>query len=109
MSQDFQKTINEILYEKTKIAMEIFLKNKKNKENTFVIAGGVASNLSIRENLSTLSIKKSFNPIFPPINLCSDKSITLTLYWHSWVLVQGIHKKISKEIVRYGQAILGKN
>jgi len=41
------------------------------------------------------------------INLCSDKSITLTLYWHSWVLVQGIHKKISKEIVRYGRQILG--
>jgi len=41
------------------------------------------------------------------INLCSDKSITLTLYWHSWVLVQGIHKKISKEIVRYGQSVLG--
>ena len=74
LAASFQKTINEILYEKTKIAMEIFLKNKKNKENTFVIAGGVASNLSIRENLSTLSIKKSFNPIFPPINLCSDNA-----------------------------------
>jgi len=41
------------------------------------------------------------------INLCSEKSITLTLYWHSWVLVQGIHKKISKEIVRYGRSVLG--
>ncbi|MGB0833874.1 MAG: LysR family transcriptional regulator ArgP [Psychrobium sp.] len=40
------------------------------------------------------------------INLCPDKSITLTLYWHSWVLVQGIHKQISKEIVRYGRQIL---
>jgi len=42
------------------------------------------------------------------INLCPDKSIIMTLYWHSWVLVQGIHKKISKEIVRYGQLILGR-
>ena len=45
LAASFQKTINEILYEKTRVAMEMFLKNKKNKKNTFVIAGGVASNL----------------------------------------------------------------
>ena len=38
----FQKTINELLYEKTKVAMNEFLKNKKNIKKTFVIAGGVA-------------------------------------------------------------------
>jgi N6-L-threonylcarbamoyladenine synthase len=74
LAASFQKTINEILYEKTKIAMEEFLKNKKNKQNTFVIAGGVARNLSIRENLSKLAIEKNFISIFPPINLCSDNA-----------------------------------
>ena len=54
--------------------MDEFLKNKKNKKNTFVIAGGVASNLSIRENLSKLSKEKNFKPIFPPVNLCSDNA-----------------------------------
>ena len=47
---------------------------RKNKKNTFVIAGGVASNLSIRKNLINLSEKKNFTPIFPPNNLCSDNA-----------------------------------
>ena len=74
LAASFQKTINEILYEKTKIAMKEFLKNKKNKQNTFVIAGGVAANLSIRENLSKLAKEKNFTSVFPPINLCSDNA-----------------------------------
>ena len=73
MAASFQKTINEILYEKTKKAMEEFSRNKK-KEKTFVIAGGVASNLSIRKNLINLANEKNFLPIFPPLNLCSDNA-----------------------------------
>ena len=74
LAASFQETINEILYEKTKIAMNMFLKNKKNKQNTFVIAGGVASNLSIRGKLTKLAKEKKFVSIFPPINLCSDNA-----------------------------------
>ena len=74
LAASFQKTINEILYEKTKVAMKEFIKNKKNKKNSFVIAGGVASNKSIRENLIILSKEKKFIPVFPPINLCSDNA-----------------------------------
>jgi len=74
LAASFQKTINEILYEKTKVAMEEFSKNKKNKKKVFVIAGGVASNLKIRENLTKLAKEKKFSSIFPPINLCSDNA-----------------------------------
>ena len=74
LAASFQKTINEILYEKTKVAMDEFIKNKKNKKNTFVIAGGVASNLSIRENLIKLCKEKDFDSVFPPVNLCSDNA-----------------------------------
>ena len=74
LAASFQKTINEILYEKTKVAMSEFLKNKKNKKKTFVIAGGVASNLSIRNNLIELAKEKDFIPVFPPVNLCSDNA-----------------------------------
>ena len=70
----FQETVNKILYEKTKIAMEKFLINKKNRQNTFVIAGGVASNLSIRENLNKLAKENNFISVFPPLNLCSDNA-----------------------------------
>ena len=74
LAASFQKTINEILYEKTKVSMEEFLKNRKNKKNIFVIAGGVASNLSIRKNLTEVAKEKNFISIFPPINLCSDNA-----------------------------------
>jgi len=74
LAASFQKTINEILYEKTKIAMGEFLKDKKNIKKTFVIAGGVAANLKIRENLTKLSKEKKFSSIFPPINLCGDNA-----------------------------------
>jgi N6-L-threonylcarbamoyladenine synthase len=74
LAASFQKTINEILYKKTKVAMSEFLKNKNNKKNIFVIAGGVASNLSIRDNLIKLSREEDFTPIFPPVNLCSDNA-----------------------------------
>jgi len=74
LAASFQKTINEILYEKTKTAMEEFLKDKENIEKNFVIAGGVAANLKIRENLTKLSNEKNFSSIFPPVNLCSDNA-----------------------------------
>ena len=74
LAASFQKTVNEILYEKTKIAMKEFLMNKKNKFKTFVIAGGVASNLSIRDNLNKLAKEENFNCIFPPVSLCSDNA-----------------------------------
>ena len=74
LAASFQETVNKILYEKTKIAMEKFLINKKNRQNTFVIAGGVASNLSIRENLNKLAKENNFISVFPPLNLCSDNA-----------------------------------
>ena len=77
LAASFQKTINDILYEKTKIAIEEFLNDKKNKTNTLVIAGGVASNLSIRDNLIKLAKEKNFVSVFPPVNLCSDNAVMI--------------------------------
>ncbi|TMM47486.1 ArgP/LysG family DNA-binding transcriptional regulator [Colwellia ponticola] len=37
------------------------------------------------------------------ISLCPDKDLVETLYWHSWVLVKGINKKMSEQIVSFGQ------
>ena len=73
LAASFQKTIEEILYEKSKVAMTMF-KKRNNNNNIFVIAGGVASNKKIRNTLENLSNKNNFKPIFPPINLCSDNA-----------------------------------
>lgn len=40
------------------------------------------------------------------INIYPQAPLIEPLYWHSWVMVKGINKKISQEIVHYGQSIL---
>ena len=77
LAASFQKTIEEILYKKTKIAFSEFKKISKN--NLFVIAGGVASNEKIRNRLQLLSKEENFKSIFPPINLCSDNAAMIAL------------------------------
>lgn len=74
LAASFQKTIEDILCEKSKFAMSLFKENCNSEKNTFVIAGGVASNNKIRKKLIDLSIQNNFEPVFPPINLCGDNA-----------------------------------
>ena len=74
-----QKTIEEILCKKSKVAFKEFKKSSNSKKNTFVIAGGVASNKNIRQKLIELSLKEKFDPIFPPVNLCSDNAAMIAM------------------------------
>ena len=57
LAASFQYTINKILYKKTLIAIEEFKNKTQEKEIRLVVAGGVAANKSIRENLNLLSDK----------------------------------------------------
>ena len=72
-----QKTIEKILYEKTKIAFNEY--SKKNKKKNFVVAGGVAANKGIRDKLINLSKEKNFKAIFPDLNLCSDNAAMIAM------------------------------
>ena len=79
LAASFQKTIEEILYKKTKVAFNEFRKLNKNKNNTFVVAGGVAANKKIRKILTDLSLKENFDPIFPPLDLCGDNAAMIAM------------------------------
>jgi N6-L-threonylcarbamoyladenine synthase len=79
LAASFQKTIEEILYEKSKIAFDEFRKINGNNNNLFIVAGGVASNNKIREVLKNLSLKENFQPIFPPIKFCSDNAAMIAM------------------------------
>jgi len=79
LAASFQKTIEEILLKKTKIAFNEFKKNNLSKKNIFVIAGGVASNKQIRKKLEKFSLEEKFEPIFPPLNLCSDNAAMIAM------------------------------
>ena len=79
LAASFQKTVEEILYKKTKNAFKEFREKSSNDKATFVIAGGVAANKKIRQMLTNLSFKKNFKPIFPPINLCGDNAAMIAV------------------------------
>jgi N6-L-threonylcarbamoyladenine synthase len=79
LAASFQKTIEEILYKKSRIAFKEFKNIYGNKNNIFVVAGGVAANKKIREVLTSLSLEENFKPIFPPINLCGDNAAMIAM------------------------------
>ncbi|MDC0569316.1 tRNA (adenosine(37)-N6)-threonylcarbamoyltransferase complex transferase subunit TsaD [Candidatus Pelagibacter sp.] len=79
LAASFQKTIEEILYKKSKIAFEEFKKINTTNKNKFVVAGGVAANKRIREVLTNLCKEENFEAIFPPINLCGDNAAMIAM------------------------------
>jgi N6-L-threonylcarbamoyladenine synthase len=79
LAASFQKTIEEILYKKSKVAFEEFKNIHKDKTNTLVVAGGVAANKKIREVLIKLCNEENFKAIFPPINLCGDNAAMIAM------------------------------
>ncbi len=78
LAASFQKTIEEILHIKSKIALKEFSKNSL-KEKSFVIAGGVAANKGIRKKLIEVSNENGFRAIFPDIKLCGDNAAMIAL------------------------------
>ena len=79
LAASFQRTIEEILYKKSKIAFEKFKNINGDKNKTFVVAGGVAANKKIRKILTNLCEEENFKPIFPPINLCGDNAAMIAM------------------------------
>ena len=79
LAASFQRTIEEILYKKTKIAFRDFENRIKLKEKIFVVAGGVAANKKIRSMLIKLCEEKNYRSIFPPIELCGDNAAMIAM------------------------------
>ena len=79
LAASFQKTIEEILYKKTKIAFNEFEKQNKLKKKIFVVAGGVAANKNIRYILKKLCIEKNYQDIFSPIEFCGDNAAMIAM------------------------------
>ena len=78
LAASFQKTIEEILYKKSKVAFKEF-KKINNNGNKFVVAGGVAANKKIRKVLENLCKEENFESIFPPTNLCGDNAAMIAM------------------------------
>ena len=79
LAASFQKTIEDILNKKTKIAFTEFEKQKNLKEKIFVVAGGVAANKKIRSMLNNLCSEKNYKSMFPSIELCGDNAAMIAM------------------------------
>ena len=93
MAASFQNTINKILYKKTKVAVEMFRKKTKKENFQFIVAGGVAANKTIRDNLSTLSNEMNFETIYPDLKFCGDNAAMI-----AWAGIQRFKKNMIDDL-----------
>ena len=90
LAASFQETINKILRKKTEVAMNIFRNEVSDSSvKSFVVAGGVAANETIRNNLKQLSKKMNFDPIFPSKEFCGDNAAMI-----AWAGIQRSKKNL---------------
>ncbi len=93
LAASFQNTINKILYKKTKVAVEMF-KEKTQKDNfQLIVAGGVAANETIRNNLSSLSDEIGFETIYPDPKFCGDNAAMI-----AWAGIQRFKKNMIDDV-----------
>jgi N6-L-threonylcarbamoyladenine synthase len=69
----FQSSVTDVLIEKTRRAMEIYLAMAPAKRS-FAIAGGVAANGAIREGLMRICAELDTEFVAPPLHLCTDNA-----------------------------------
>ncbi|CUO53893.1 tRNA (adenosine(37)-N6)-threonylcarbamoyltransferase complex transferase subunit TsaD [Clostridium sp. NSJ-49] len=68
VAASFQKAVVDVLTE------NVLLTCKRRKVNKIAIAGGVASNSTLRENLIKVAGKKGIDVLFPDMILCTDNA-----------------------------------
>ncbi|USO01918.1 MAG: tRNA (adenosine(37)-N6)-threonylcarbamoyltransferase complex transferase subunit TsaD [Alphaproteobacteria bacterium] len=84
IAASFQRTVAEILYERSCQALAT-CSIQKIPVKSFVIAGGVAANNFIRNALIKLEKKFQISCIFPPISLCTDNAAMI-----AWACIEQI-------------------
>jgi N6-L-threonylcarbamoyladenine synthase len=73
LAASFQETVIAVLQDRCSNAISMFQK-KYGIEKTFVISGGVAANMLIRDNLHKMATANKMKFIAPPMNLCTDNA-----------------------------------
>ena len=93
LAASFQNTVNKILYKKTKYAIQEFKKKTQKTNVSLIVAGGVAANESIRENLSNLAKEMNFKTIYPDLKFCGDNAAMI-----AWAGIKRFKKDLIDDI-----------
>ena len=81
------------MYKKTKIAIQEFKNITEEKKVQLVVAGGVAANRSIRENLTALSKEMDCKAIYPDLKFCGDNAAMI-----AWAGIKRFKKNLIDNI-----------
>ncbi len=73
LSAGFQAAVTDVLAEKTRRALDVYLAMSPQK-SSFAIAGGVAANVAIRDRLTALCAGLDTDFVAPPLRLCTDNA-----------------------------------
>ncbi|MCC7305370.1 MAG: tRNA (adenosine(37)-N6)-threonylcarbamoyltransferase complex transferase subunit TsaD [Alphaproteobacteria bacterium] len=93
LSFALQTAIAEVLAERSKVALEKFIKTYKPKNPSLVVSGGVAANKAIRAALEDLAQKKGAKLYAPPLHLCSDNAAMI-----AWAGLERLHKNLTDSL-----------
>ena len=73
LAASFEKAITDCIIDRTRLGIKLFRKMSLKSEKTrLVVAGGVASNSKIRQELKELTTNENVDFYAPPLNLCTD-------------------------------------
>ncbi len=85
IAASFQYTVGEIFKERTNKALRCSI----HKVERLVMAGGVAANKYLRNQLQGLCTENAIEAIFPPINLCTDNAAMI-----GWAAIEAIQNGV---------------
>lgn len=85
----FQAAVRDVLVEKTRRAIEVYLSEDPDHP-AIAVSGGVAANRSIREGLEALSAEAAIRFAAPPVSLCTDNAAMIG--WAGLELYQSGHR-----------------
>ncbi len=93
LAASFQNTVNKILNKKTRIAVKQFKEKTSIEHINLIVAGGVAANETIRDNLKNLAKEMKFTVIFPKLEFCGDNAAMI-----AWAGIQRFKKNLVDNI-----------
>ncbi len=74
IAASFQQAVVDVLADRAAHAMDM-MRMRFPEANLLVVAGGVASNASVRAGLAEAAASRGFRLVAPPVRLCSDNAV----------------------------------